>query len=75
MYCKYLFNVSDIPDVDAVIVVDDGDFEVLFVVGDRSGVGVAGVRRVRRHVTDGQPLGNVDSENKTFSVFLYRFLK
>ena len=59
---EYLFNVSDIPDVDAVIVVDDGDFEVLFVVGDRSCVGVAGVGRVRRHVTDGQTLGNVNSE-------------
>ena len=57
-----------------MIVVDDGDFEVLFVVGDRSRVGVTGVRRVRRHVTDGQPLRNVNSENKNiFSVSLHVF--
>ena len=52
----YLFDVPHVPHVDGVVVVDDGDLEVLLVVGDGGGVGVLGVGRVRRHVTDGQPL-------------------
>ena len=42
----YLFDISDIPDVDAVIVVDDGHFEVLLVVGDGCGVRIPRIRRV-----------------------------
>ena len=48
----YLFDVTDVPNVDAVVVVHHGDLEVLLVVGDGGGVGVARVRRVRRHVTN-----------------------
>ena len=53
---KYLFDVPHVPYVDGVIVVDDGHLEVLLVVRDGGGVGVLGVRRVRRHVVDGQSL-------------------
>ena len=49
---SYLFDVTDVPNVDAVVVVHHGDLEVLLVVGDGGGVGVARVRRVRRHVTN-----------------------
>ena len=58
----HLFDVSDIPDVDGVVVVYDGNLEVLLVVGDGGGVGVAGVAGVGGHVTDGQTLGHVNTE-------------
>ena len=53
---KYLFDVPHVPNVDGVVVVDDGHLKVLLVVSDGGGVGVLGVRRVRRHVVDGQSL-------------------
>jgi hypothetical protein len=45
-HLSHLLNVPHIPDVNAVIVVNDGDFEVLLVVGDGGGVRVPGIRRV-----------------------------
>ena len=58
----YLFNISHIPDIDGVIIVDDGDFEVLFVVGDGGGVRVPCIGRVGGHVRDRQAFGHVHAE-------------
>lgn len=49
---SYLLNVSNIPDVNRVIIVDDGDFEVLLVVGDGGGVRISCIGRVGSHVGD-----------------------
>ncbi len=61
---SYLFDVPDVPDVDGVVVVDNGDLEVALVVGDGGGVGVARRGRVRGHVADVQPLGHVHTIKK-----------
>ena len=60
----HLLDVPDVPDVDGVVVVDDGDLEVVLVVGDGAGVGVARRGRVRRHVADRQTLRNVHAESR-----------
>ena len=60
----HLFDVPDVPDVDGVVVVDDGDLEVVLVVGDGAGVGVARRGRVRRHVADRQTLRDVHAESR-----------
>ena len=66
----HLFDVSDIPDVDGVVVVYDGNLEVLLVVGDGGGVGVAGVAGVGGHVTDGQTLGHVNTGRSNVQIRL-----
>ena len=65
--CTHLFDVPDVPDVDGVVVVDDGDLEVVLVVGDGAGVGVARRGRVRRHVADRQTLRDVHAESRFIS--------
>lgn len=45
------FDVVNIPHVDRVVVVDAGEFVVLFVVGYGDGVGVFGIGGSGSHVT------------------------
>ena len=60
----HLFDVSDVPHVDRVVVVYDGNLEVLLVVGDGGGVGVAGAAGVGGHVADRKAFGNVHTARK-----------
>ncbi len=55
----YLFDVSDVPHVDGVVVIDNCDLPVGLVVRDGGGVGIARVRRVRCHVRDRKALGHI----------------
>ena len=58
----HFFDITDVPDVNAMVVVDDSDFEMLFVIGDGRGVGVPDSRGVGYHVTNGEPFGNVHTQ-------------
>ena len=49
---QYLFDIPDIPDVDGVVIVDDGNFKVLFVVGDCRGVRISCIGGMGCHVRD-----------------------
>ena len=60
----YLFDVPHVPDVHRVVVVHDCDLEVLLVVGESGGVGIAGVGGVGGHVGDRKALGHVNAGNK-----------
>ena len=55
----YLANITHIPDVETVIIVDHGHSSILFIIGHRTGIGVLCVVGVGGHVGDGQPLGHV----------------
>ena len=58
----HLANVPDIPDVETVVIVDNGNPGVLLVIGHGAGVGVLGVVGVGGHVGDGEALGHVHAQ-------------
>ena len=58
----HLANVPDVPDVEAVIIVDHRHPGVLLVVRHGAGVRVLGVVGVGGHVGDGQALGHVHAQ-------------
>ena len=59
---SYLANITHIPDVETVIVVDHGHSSILFIVGHGAGVRILGVVGVASHVRDSQPLGDVHAQ-------------
>ena len=58
----HLAYVLDVPNVEAVIVVDDGHPRVLLVIRHGARVRVLRVVGVRGHVRDGQALGHVHAQ-------------
>ena len=59
MVRSYLTNVSHVPYVETVIIVDHGYPGILLIIGNSTGVRVDSVTGVGGHVGDGQPLGYV----------------
>ena len=58
----HLAYILDVPNVEAVIVVDHGHPRVLLVVRHGARVRVLSVVWVRGHVRDGQALGHVHAQ-------------
>ena len=62
MVRSYLTNVSHVPYVETVIIVDHGYPGILLIIGNSTGVRVDSVTGVGGHVGDGQPLGHVHAQ-------------
>ena len=55
-------DVSDIPDVQTMIVVDDGDFEILLIISHSCCIWIASTMWMGHHMTYGQAFGHVNTQ-------------